>query len=63
MTLGRIESYSDFGSTPDSTDDPTIGPLITEKQTKTMRKRTYRLVCRLLGEEQTLFVRGCQDRS
>ena len=49
--------------TSDSTDRPAIGPLIPQKQTKTVRKRTCRLKCLELGEEQTSFVRGCQDRS
>ncbi len=52
-----------FGSTTDSTDSPAIRPLIPQKQTKTMRKRKWRLECRLSGVKQTLFVRGCQDRS
>ncbi len=52
-----------FGSTTDSTDSPAIRPLIPQKQTKTMRKRKWRLECLLLGEERTLLVRSCQDRS
>jgi hypothetical protein len=38
-------------------------PLSEVKRTKSVRKRTCRLECRLSGEEQTLLVRGCQDRS
>ncbi len=51
------------GSTTDSTDSPAIRPLIPQKQTKTMRKRKWRLECLLLGEKRTLHVRSCQDRS
>jgi hypothetical protein len=38
-------------------------PLLGVKRKKPVRKRTCRLGCRLSGEEQTLLVRVCQDRS
>ncbi len=41
-------------STTDSTDSPAIRLLIPQKQTKTMRKRTCRLQCLLLGVKRTL---------
>ncbi len=47
-----------FGSGSDFTDSPAIGPLISEKQKKTMRKRTCRLECPLSGVERSYRRRG-----
>ncbi len=46
------------GSTTDSTDCPATRPLIPQKQTKIMRKRTCRLECLLSSVEQTLPLEG-----
>ncbi len=55
--MGALHTEVCKGSTSDSTDNPAIGPLISEKQTKTMRKRKWRLECLLSGVKRKFKAR------
>ncbi len=58
----RAEANFRFGSTPEEQRRRQEGPLISEKQTKMMRKQTSRFECRLLGVEQTYRRHGRRVR-